>query len=248
MTSASVYTAGLTKIFGNFTAVDRVNLEVTAGEIFGFLGANGAGKTTTIRMLCGLLKPTSGEGKVAGIDILRDNEKIKDKIGYMSQKFSLYPDLTVMENLLFFGRLYQMQTAAIQKRIEALDAIIRIRDIAGQLTSDLPLGIKQRVALVSAIIHNPEILFLDEPTSGVDPVSRREFWQTIRLLASEGYTIFVTTHFMDEAEYCHRISIMHKGKIVALDTPENLKKAANAPTIQSLFIDIIRETDRESPA
>jgi ABC-2 type transport system ATP-binding protein len=248
MTSASVYTAGLTKTFGNFTAVDRVNLEVTAGEIFGFLGANGAGKTTTIRMLCGLLKPTSGEGKVAGIDILRDNEKIKDKIGYMSQKFSLYPDLTVMENLLFFGRLYQMQTAAIQKRIEALDAIIRIRDIAGQLTSDLPLGIKQRVALVSAIIHNPEILFLDEPTSGVDPVSRREFWQTIRLLASEGYTIFVTTHFMDEAEYCHRISIMHKGKIVALDTPENLKKAANAPTIQSLFIDIIRETDRESPA
>jgi ABC-2 type transport system ATP-binding protein len=155
MTSASVYTAGLTKTFGNFTAVDRVNLEVTAGEIFGFLGANGAGKTTTIRMLCGLLKPTSGEGKVAGIDILRDNEKIKDKIGYMSQKFSLYPDLTVMENLLFFGRLYQMQTAAIQKRIEALDAIIRIRDIAGQLTSDLPLGIKQRVALVSAIIHNP---------------------------------------------------------------------------------------------
>jgi ABC-2 type transport system ATP-binding protein len=248
MTSASVYTAGLTKTFGNFTAVDRVNLEVTAGEIFGFLGANGAGKTTTIRMLCGLLKPTSGEGKVAGIDILRDNEKIKDKIGYMSQKFSLYPDLTVMENLLFFGRLYQMPTAAIQKRIEALDAIIRIRDIAGQLTSDLPLGIKQRVALVSAIIHNPEILFLDEPTSGVDPVSRREFWQTIRLLASEGYTIFVTTHFMDEAEYCHRISIMHKGKIVALDTPENLKKAANAPTIQSLFIDIIRETDRESPA
>jgi ABC-2 type transport system ATP-binding protein len=248
MTSASVYTAVLTKTFGNFTAVDRVNLEVTAGEIFGFLGANGAGKTTTIRMLCGLLKPTSGEGKVAGIDILRDNEKIKDKIGYMSQKFSLYPDLTVMENLLFFGRLYQMQTAAIQKRIEALDAIIRIRDIAGQLTSDLPLGIKQRVALVSAIIHNPEILFLDEPTSGVDPVSRREFWQTIRLLASEGYTIFVTTHFMDEAEYCHRISIMHKGKIVALDTPENLKKAANAPTIQSLFIDIIRETDRESPA
>lgn len=241
MPDYSVSVEDLTKNFGDFTAVDKVSFDVTPGEIFGFLGANGAGKTTTIRMLCGLLKPSSGKGLVVGNDINKESEKIKKKIGYMSQKFSLYPDLTLLENLFFYGRLYGLNSDQIDENLNNLDKDLNFREIKNILTADLPLGQKQIAALLGALIHDPPVIFLDEPTSGVDPISRRRFWKIIRQFASRGKTIFVTTHFMEEAEYCDRISIMHMGKIIALDTPEILKEKTQTGSIQDLFMKLIGE-------
>lgn len=241
MPDYSVSVEDLTKKFGDFTAVDKVSFDVTPGEIFGFLGANGAGKTTTIRMLCGLLKPSSGKGFVVGNDINKESEKIKKKIGYMSQKFSLYPDLTLLENLFFYGRLYGLNSDQIEENLNNLDKDLNFREIKNILTAELPLGQKQIAALLGALIHDPPVIFLDEPTSGVDPISRRRFWKIIRQFAARGKTIFVTTHFMEEAEYCDRISIMHKGKIIALDTPEILKEQTHTGSIQDLFMKLIGE-------
>ncbi len=236
----SVETENLTRKFGQFTAVNQVSIQVKRGEIFGFLGANGAGKTTMIRMLCGLLKPTTGEGTVAGFNINKQSERIKQNIGYMSQKFSLYEDLTIEENIEFYGGIYGLKRDQIQqKRSEILESL-SLTQWAHSRTGDLPPGFKQGLALGTAMIHNPPIVFLDEPTSGVDPKSRRAFWEVIHQTASEGTTVFVTTHFMDEAEYCNRISIMSAGRVIALDTPEKLKKQYNQSTIQSVFVDLVK--------
>lgn len=225
----------LTKHFGSFTAVDRINLNVRNGEIFGFLGANGAGKTTAIRMFCGLLKPTSGEAWVDGLSVNTDSERVKQRIGYMSQRFSLYEDLTVMENLTFFGGVYGLKRHQTDERAEPLLERLELKAWRRRLTRDLPLGFKQRLALGCATLHNPRILFLDEPTGGVDPAARREFWDLIYSLAEAGSTVFVTTHYMDEAEYCHRISIMKDGAIVALDSPSALKSKFNRNSLQEVF-------------
>jgi ABC-2 type transport system ATP-binding protein len=214
---------GLTRRFGDFTAVDAVSFEVKQREIFGYLGANGAGKSTTIRMLCGLLMPTDGVARVAGIDVLADPEGVKRSIGYMSQRFSLYMDLHVRENLEFFGGAYGVPFKRLNERIELCLERVGLADEADTMTGALPGGTRQRVALASALLHEPKILFLDEPTAGVDPESRRRFWRLIRDLAATGTTIFVTTHYMDEAEYCDRIGLMVDGKLVALDTPAGLK-------------------------
>ncbi|HET9551903.1 MAG TPA: ABC transporter ATP-binding protein [Anaeromyxobacteraceae bacterium] len=214
----------LTRRFGAFTAVDRVSFEVPAGEIFGWLGANGAGKSTTIRMLCGLLAPTSGEATVAGHDVGRDPERVKAAIGYMSQRFSLYLDLRVRENLEFFGGAYGLSGAALAGRADEVLALTDLVEVADAITGALPGGVRQRVALANAILHRPRIVFLDEPTAGVDPVARRSFWRLIRELAAEGTTVFVTTHYLDEAEYCRRIGLMVDGRLVALDTPAGLKR------------------------
>ncbi len=233
----------LTRRFGNFTAVDRITIAVRRGEVFGFLGANGAGKTTAIRMFCGLLKPTSGEGRVAGLDIMRESEKIKRRIGYMSQKFSLYDDLKVKENLHFFGGVYGLPDGELQTRLKESLARFNLESVEHEMTERLPPGWKQRLALGCALMHDPEIIFLDEPTGGVDPVARRHFWDIIHGLAAAGKTVFVTTHYMDEAEYCDRISIMHRGRLIALDTPANLKKKMQKATVQDLFVDLIRSED-----
>jgi len=236
----SVFTHQLSKQFGTFTAVDKVDLEVNKGEIFGFLGANGAGKSTMIRMLCGLLMPSSGEARVAGLDVFTQNEKIKMNIGYMSQKFSLYNDLTVAENIDFYGGVYSLSRQAIKSKKEEIGISLDMSDQMKRITGDIPVGLKQRLALACSMLHDPQIIFLDEPTSGVDPKVRRDFWNIIHQLAQAGKTVFVTTHFMDEAEYCHRISIMHEGKIIALDTPENLKTKYQKDSIQNVFITLIR--------
>jgi ABC-2 type transport system ATP-binding protein len=220
----AIEAASLTRRFGSFTAVDAVTFEVERGEIFGYLGANGAGKSTTIRMLTGLLAPTSGEATVAGHDVARSPESVKSSIGYMSQKFSLYLDLPVMENLLFFGGAYGLSGRALRARAEALLERTGLDEHARDTTGALPGGIRQRLALASALLHAPEIVFLDEPTAGVDPVARRAFWRLIRELAREGTTVFVTTHYLDEAEYCGRIGLMVDGRLVALDTPAGLKR------------------------
>ena len=238
---AAVQVRGLTRRFGDFTAVDRVDFTVARGEIFGFLGANGAGKTTTIRMLCGLLAPTAGDGTVAGFDIMKQYGKIKHHIGYMSQKFSLYNDLTVRENIEFYGGIYGMSRERIERRSEELFALIGLEDLAGKLTSDIPLGWKQRLSLCASLIHDPPIVFLDEPTSGVDPLTRRNFWKLIYRLSDQGKTVFVTTHFMDEAEYCHRLSIMRQGRILEMDNPHRLKEAYGAETMQDVFLAVLRE-------
>lgn len=222
-----VSVSNLTKIFGDFTAVNEISFSVGKGEIFGFLGPNGAGKTTTIKMLCGILMPTSGDGKVYGYDIIRDQEKIKTAIGYMSQRFSLYDDLTVIENLEFYGRIYGLDESQLQQQIEKVIDMAGIGLKKNDLVKNLPGGIKQRLALGGAIIHNPPILFLDEPTSGVDPLMRRNFWDIIYRFSEEGRTIFVTTHYMDEAEHCNRIAFIMAGKIIALDTPAALKANFN---------------------
>ncbi len=214
----------LTRKFGDFTAVDQVTLQVDYGEVFGFLGPNGSGKTTTIRMLCGLLTPTSGVGRVLGLDIGRESEAIKARIGYMSQKFSLYSDLTVQENLQFYADIYGIRRGERAARIAELVALAGLTGRERELTSNLSGGWKQRLALASAIIHRPRMLFLDEPTGGVDPEARRSFWDLIYELAQGGVTVFVTTHYMDEAEHCNRIALMHSGKLVALDTPSGLKQ------------------------
>jgi ABC-2 type transport system ATP-binding protein len=214
----------LTKKFGDFTAVDNISLSVAKGEIFGFLGPNGAGKTTTIKMLCGIMLPTSGEGSVSGYDIISEQEQIKNVIGYMSQRFSLYEDLTVTENLEFFGSIYGLEGTRLRGAIERVVDMAGIRDRRNELVKNLPGGMKQRLALGGAILHDPPVLFLDEPTSGVDPLMRRNFWDIIYRFSEEGRTIFVTTHYMDEAEHCNRIAFIIAGEIIALDSPDALKK------------------------
>jgi len=239
MNNYAVQTENLGKRFGKFAAVKNLNLTVQAGEIFGFLGANGAGKTTAIRMLCGLLLPSSGTGRVAGFDIYKENEKIKQRIGYMSQKFSLYEDLTPAENIEFYGGVYGLKRQTLlNKRAELLEELGLIEQ-AHMTTHALPLGFKQRLALSCALLHDPPIIFLDEPTGGVDPEARRSFWNLIYHLAQNGKTIFVTTHYMDEAEYCHRVSIMYQGEIIALDSPKALKHKFGLASMQEVFIHLV---------
>ncbi len=235
----AVTARGLVRKFGDFVAVDGIDLDVARGEIFGFLGANGAGKTTAIRMLCGLLAPTSGEASVDGISI-HHAEAVKRRIGYMSQKFSLYGDLTVSENITFYAGVYGMSSNEINERSRDLTARLGLGPFRNQLAAALPVGFKQRLALGCAVLHQPHILFLDEPTGGVDPVARREFWDLIYELADRGATVFVTTHYMDEAEYCGRVSIMDKGKIVAIGTPEELKRQTGSATMQEVFLRVVR--------
>lgn len=230
----------LVKKFGHFTANDNLSFDVRKGEIFGFLGANGAGKTTAVRILCGLSKPTSGEVKIAGFDIYKETEKIKRNIGYMSQKFSLYEDLTVAENIQLYGGIYGLPNRQIREKQAELLNRLGMTDVRNKLIAGLPLGWKQKLAFSVAILHDPKIVFLDEPTGGVDPIARRQFWEMIYEAASGGTTIFVTTHYMDEAEYCDRISIMSEGKIVALDTPAALKRIYQAPSVEEVFVKIAR--------
>jgi ABC-2 type transport system ATP-binding protein len=234
----------LTKRFGDFAAVDGISFEVSKGEIFGFLGANGAGKTTAMRMLCGLSIPTAGTATVAGFDVYRQTEKIKQNIGYMSQKFSLYEDLTVKENIRFYAGIYGMKDAYIRDKTQAVLKELRLEPEANKLVRSLPLGWKQKLAFSVAIFHEPGIVFLDEPTGGVDPVTRREFWNMIYKAAASGITVFVTTHYMDEAEYCNRVSIMVDGRIDALDTPRELKKAFNAGSMDEVFLKLARKAKR----
>ncbi|MCK9423640.1 MAG: ABC transporter ATP-binding protein [Bacteroidales bacterium] len=230
----------LVKKFGSFVANDHLCFEVKKGEIFGFLGANGAGKTTAIRILCGLSYPTSGKLNIGGFDIYREREKIKKNIGYMSQKFSLYDDLTVFENIRFYAGIYGLSKKVIEERASELMKKLYMQEARDKLIRDIPLGWKQKLAFSVAIIHNPKIVFLDEPTGGVDPVTRRQFWDMIFEASREGITVFVTTHYMDEAEYCDRVSIMVDGKIAALDTPENLKKHYSAGSMNEVFLQIAR--------
>jgi ABC-2 type transport system ATP-binding protein len=222
----SVVVENLVKRFGSFVAVDRLNLEVQRGEVFGFLGPNGAGKSTTIRMLCGLLKPTSGRAFVAGFEVGSNPEAVRQNIGYMSQKFSLYNDLTVIENLRLFAGLYSVSSKMLKERIEWALQMANLKGQENLITGTLPGGWKQRLALGCAVLHKPSILFLDEPTSGVDPITRRQFWDLIHQMAEEGVTVFVTTHYMEEAEYCNRLALIFRGKMVALGTPSELKRDA----------------------
>ena len=230
----------LVKKFGDFTANDHLTFQVKKGEIFGFLGANGAGKTTAMRILCGLSAPSSGEVNVAGYNVYKNAEKIKKNIGYMSQKFSLYEDLTVKENFRFYGGIYELSRKRIKKRTSELLEKLDFSHAIDRKISDIPLGWKQKLAFSIAIIHEPRIVFLDEPTGGVDPITRRQFWEMIYETSSRGITVFVTTHYMDEAEYCDRVTIMDKGVIEALDTPENLKNQYNADTMDQVFVKIAR--------
>jgi ABC-2 type transport system ATP-binding protein len=223
MNSYVVEVEDLVKKFDSFVAVDHIHFRVGKGEIFGFLGPNGAGKSTTIRMLCGLLLPTSGKGMVAGFDLMKEPEKIKQVIGYMSQKFSLYDDLTVIENLHFFGGIYDLSGSSQRKRENEVLEMTGLQDLRDRITRTLAVGLKQRLALGCAILHEPSILFLDEPTSGVDPISRRNFWNLIQRMGEKGVTTFVTTHYMDEAEYCDRLALIYQGRIIALGTPSELK-------------------------
>ncbi|MFA7332190.1 MAG: ATP-binding cassette domain-containing protein [Candidatus Delongbacteria bacterium] len=238
-TGWAVQAEQLGRRFGDFTAVDGLSLTVEQGEIFGFLGANGAGKTTAIRMFCGLLAPSSGEAWVDGLSIRTQSEEIKRRIGYMSQRFGLYDDLGVRENLEFYGGIYGLGQAEIRSRGEALLARLDLAEWRDRRTGSLPLGYKQRLALGVAILHRPRILFLDEPTGGVDPVARRAFWDLIYDVAAEGTTVFVTTHYMDEAEYCGRVSIMTAGRIAALDRPAALKAQWGAKDMQEVFLRVV---------
>ncbi|MEI7734143.1 MAG: ABC transporter ATP-binding protein [Ferruginibacter sp.] len=245
MANDKVITADrLTKHFGDFVAVDHISFDVHKGEIFGFLGANGAGKTTAMRMLCGLSLPSSGKATVAGLDVYRDNEKIKRSIGYMSQKFSLYDDLTVKENMQFYGGIYGKSDAFIKNKTAYILDHLHLEKEANALVKSLPLGWKQKLAFSVAIFHEPEIVFLDEPTGGVDPVTRREFWNMIYQASDLGITIFVTTHYMDEAEYCNRVSIMVDGRIEALDTPAQLKQTYGAVSMDEVFLKLARKATR----
>ncbi|CAM4131652.1 ABC transporter ATP-binding protein [Flavobacterium weaverense] len=233
----------LTKKFGDFAAVDAISFDVYKGEIFGFLGANGAGKTTAMKMLIGISIPTAGEAQVAGFDVLTNAEMVKKNIGYMSQKFSLYDDLTVKENIVFFGGIYGLSRAEIKIKTAALVKELQIEAIINNLVGSLPLGWKQKLSFSVALLHEPKIVFLDEPTGGVDPITRRQFWEMIYTQAYKGTTIFVTTHYMDEAEYCDRVSIMVAGKIEALDTPKNLKKQFNVETMNDVFLKLARNIE-----
>lgn len=239
-----IHTNKLTKRFGDFVAVDEISFKVNKGEIFGFLGANGAGKTTAIRMLTGLSRPTSGEAIVAGFDVYKQHGSIKRNIGYMSQKFSLYEDLTVYENIRFYGGIYGLSHAQIKTKSDELITLLDLREEARKPVASLPLGWKQKLAFSVAMIHEPKIVFLDEPTGGVDPVTRRQFWDLIYDASEKGITLFVTTHYMDEAEYCNRISIMVDGRIAALDTPGNLKKQLGVHTMDEVFYQLAREAVR----
>lgn len=238
----AVVTTKLTKRFGDFVATDAITFTVGEGEIFGFLGANGAGKTTAIRMLCGLLKPSSGEATVAGFDVYKQTEQIKQHIGYMSQRFSLYEDLTVRENIRFYGGIYGLSLADIRQKTDVIVTKLGLESVVNSLVVSLPLGWKQKLAFSVALLHDPKIVFLDEPTGGVDPITRRQFWEMIYEAAHRGTTIFVTTHYMDEAEYCHRVSIMVDGQIKALDTPTGLKKNYNTTSMDGVFQILARGT------
>ena len=229
----------LTKKFGDFTAVDRVNLTIRKGEIFGFLGPNGAGKSTTIRMLCGLIEPTSGHATVAGFDISRDPESVRRNIGYMSQKFSLYGDLTVEENIDFFAGVYGVYDERREARKNQVLAMAGLEDRRRTMTNILAGGMKQRLALGCAILHEPPILFLDEPTSGVDPIARRNFWDLIYGLSASGHTVLVSTHYMDEAEYCHRVALINRGRVIAMDTPGGLKRSLGSTSMENAFVELI---------
>jgi len=241
-----IKTEKLTKRFGDFIAADEISFEVHAGEIFGFLGANGAGKTTAMRMLTGLSIPSSGNATIAGFDVYKETEKIKKNIGYMSQKFSLYEDLTVMENIRFFGGIYGLSNKDIKEKSESLIEKLGLQSVRKKLVGSLPLGWKQKLSFSVAVLHEPKIVFLDEPTGGVDPLTRRQFWDLIYAATSGGVTVFVTTHYMDEAEYCDRISIMVDGKIKALDTPANLRKQFDASSMDEVFYKLAREAQRKA--
>ena len=244
MEEVVIRTNKLTKKFGDFIATDSITFEVYKGEIFGFLGANGAGKTTAMKMLIGLSTPSSGEAEIAGFDIYKDTEKIKKNIGYMSQKFSLYEDLTVLENIRFFGGIYGLDGNVLKDKTEHLIQTLGMKSEERKLVGSLPLGWKQKLSFSIAIIHDPKIVFLDEPTGGVDPVTRRQFWDLIYQAADRGITIFVTTHYMDEAEYCNRITMMVDGEIKALDSPANLKKQFNAQSMDEVFYKLARGAKR----
>ena len=236
----------LTKKFGHFTAVDHISFEVERGEIFGFLGANGAGKTTAMRMLCGLSIPSEGKGTVAGFDIEDQTELVKKNIGYMSQKFSLYNDLRVWENIELFGGIYGMTDKNIKEKTDELMEVLNFGNERNKLVGSLPLGFKQKLAFSVSIFHNPQVVFLDEPSGGVDPITRRQFWELIYDATSRGITVFVTTHYMDEAEYCNRVSIMVDGRIEALDSPKNLKKQFNAGSMDEVFQQLARKSTRKA--
>jgi ABC-2 type transport system ATP-binding protein len=244
MTQKAIECKALSKKFGDFKAVDQITFDVEQGEIFGFLGANGAGKTTAIRMLCGLSYPTSGEAHVAGFDVYKQQEQIKKNIGYMSQKFSLYDNLTILENIEFYGGVYGVSRADIKIRSNELVATLGLEKEAKKMVAELPLGWKQKLAFSVAIFHRPKIVFLDEPTGGVDPVTRRQFWDMIYAAAATGITIFVTTHYMDEAEYCNRITVMVDGKVEALDTPAKLKAQFNTHSMDEVFYQLARRAKR----
>lgn len=238
--------SNLTKIFGDFVAVDHISFDVRKGEIFGFLGANGAGKTTAMKILCGLSVPSDGQGSVAGFDINTQNEKIKQNIGYMSQKFSLYDDLKVWENMYFFGKIYGVKENEIKQRIDIFLKRFSLIEQKNEFVGKLPLGWKQKLAFCVANFHSPKIIFLDEPTGGVDPIVRRQFWELIYETAQTGTSIFVTTHYMDEAEYCHRVSIMVDGKINALGTPSDLKSQFGKQSMNDVFYHIAKNAKRSS--
>ena len=240
-----IKTDRLTKRFGDFIATNEITFDVYVGEIFGFLGANGAGKTTAMKMLCGLSKPSSGTATSAGFDVYKQTENIKKNIGYMSQKFSLYEDLTVLENIQFFGGIYGLSDKQLKMKSEELIKVLGMETEAKKMVGSLPLGWKQKLAFSVAVLHDPKIVFLDEPTGGVDPVVRRQFWDLIYSAAERGITIFVTTHYMDEAEYCNRISMMVDGVMVALDSPANLKQHYSASTMDQVFFELARGAKRK---
>jgi ABC-2 type transport system ATP-binding protein len=249
--SVAVSVDNLVKRFGDFTAVDHLSLEIGKGEVFGFLGPNGAGKSTTIRVLCGLLTPTSGRATVGDFDVARDPEAVRRNIGYMSQKFSLYDDLTVEENINFFAGIYGVYDERREQRKEYVLEMADLRDRRGTITRLLAGGWKQRLALGCAILHEPPILFLDEPTSGVDPIARRGFWDLIHQLSASGRTILVSTHYMDESEYCHRVGLINRGRLIALDTPQKLKLRVTAetgqkPSMEDVFVGLIEAEERRS--
>jgi len=239
---SAIVASGLTKRFGAFTAVDRITFDVAPGEVFGFLGANGAGKTTAMKILVGLLAPSEGEARVAGFDVRTDLDRIRRSIGYMSQRFSLYADLTVRENIRLYGTIYGLADARITERTGLLLDALGLGNRANELVGKLPLGWKQKLAFSVALLHEPKIVFLDEPTGGVDPITRRQFWEMIYAAAARGTTVFVTTHYMDEAEYCDRISIMVDGRIAALGTPAALKAQFAAPSVDDVFVQLARPT------
>jgi ABC-2 type transport system ATP-binding protein len=240
----AIHTRGLSKHFGDFVAVRDLSIDIPQGEIFGFLGANGAGKTTAMKMLCGLSRPTAGDATIAGFDIYRETEQIKRHIGYMSQKFSLYDDLTVRENITFYAGIYGLSSRQLAPRREALIEKLGLRGEANKRVRDIPLGWKQKLAFSVAIFHQPRIVFLDEPTGGVDPVTRRQFWDLIYEAADQGITVFVTTHYMDEAEYCHRVCMMVDGEVAAMDTPAALKRTFGAASMDDVFYALARRAQR----
>ena len=237
MTAPAIEVAGLTKRFGDFTAVDSVSFEVAAGEVFGLLGPNGAGKSTTIRMLCGILAPSEGEGRVGGRDVIREPEAVRARIGYMSQRFSLYLDLTASENLEFYGGIYGVAPDRLRARIDWAVEVTGLGGQQGQLAGELPAGWRQRLALCCALLHEPEVVFLDEPTAGVDPISRRRFWDVIYDLAGAGVTSLVTTHYMDEAERCDRLALIYDGRLIALDKPQEMKAAPREEVVVEVGCD-----------